>query len=104
MKEEGNMGAKKRYFLFLFVDSLIVTFSVFIGYFILMPFFSEYSLAVLGVTAVILLINHHLFAYIFNLYHRAWEYASVRELISITQSVTSAMIATYILTYLLFDI
>ncbi|WP_020008207.1 polysaccharide biosynthesis protein [Salinicoccus albus] len=98
------MGAKKRYFLFLFVDSLIVTFSVFIGYFILMPFFSEYSLAVLGVTAVILLVNHHLFAYIFNLYHRAWEYASVRELISITQSVTSAMIATYILTYLLFDI
>lgn len=98
------MGAKKRYFLFLFVDSLIVTFSVFIGYYILMPFFSDYSLTVLGVTAVLLLVNHHLFAYIFNLYHRAWEYASVRELISITQAVSASVMATTVLIYMLFDI
>ena len=32
------MGAKQRYFLLLLVDSLIVTFSVFLGYFILAPF------------------------------------------------------------------
>lgn len=98
------MGAKKRYFLFLFVDSLIVTFSVFIGYYILVPYFSEYTLAVLGVTAVIILISHHLYAYIFNLYHRAWEYASVRELISITQSVTATMMTSFLLTFLLFGI
>ncbi|WP_037342167.1 polysaccharide biosynthesis protein [Salinicoccus luteus] len=97
------MGAKKRYFLFLFVDSLIVTFSVFIGYYILMPFFSDYSLTVLGVTAVVLLVNHHLFAYIFNLYHRAWEYASIRELISVTQAVSASIMATVIMIYLLFD-
>ncbi|WP_271400429.1 polysaccharide biosynthesis protein [Salinicoccus roseus] len=98
------MGAKKRYFLFLFVDSLIVTFSVFIGYYILMPFFSDYSLTVLGITAVLLLVNHHLFAYIFNLYHRAWEYASVRELISVTQAVSASVMATTVLIYMLFDI
>lgn len=104
MKEEGNMGAKKRYFLFLFVDSLIVTFSVFIGYYILVPYFSEYSLTVLGVTAVIILISHHIYAYIFNLYHRAWEYASVRELISITQSVTATMMTSFLLIFMLFNI
>lgn len=98
------MGAKKRYFLFLFVDSLIVTFSVFIGYYFLVPYFSEYTLTVLGVTAVIILISHHIYAYIFNLYHRAWEYASVREMISITQSVTATMMTTFLLTFLLFNI
>lgn len=98
------MGTRKRYFLFVLADSLIVTFSVFIGYYILVLFFSEYSLTVLGITAAILLINHHLFAYIFNLYHRAWAYASVRELISITQSVTATMLSTSVLTFLIFDI
>lgn len=98
------MGAKKRYFLFLFVDSLIVTFSVFIGYYILVPYFSEYTLTVLGTTAVIILISHHIYAYIFNLYHRAWQYASVRELISITQSVTATMMTSFLLTLLIFDV
>ncbi|WP_411843762.1 polysaccharide biosynthesis protein [Salinicoccus sp. HZC-1] len=97
------MGAKKRYFLLLFVDSLIVTFSVFAGYYILAPFFLQYTWPTLVITALILLISHHLFAYIFNLYHRAWEYASVRELISITQAVTASIVTTYILNMLLFQ-
>ncbi|MBY8908378.1 polysaccharide biosynthesis protein [Salinicoccus roseus] len=97
------MNARRRYFLFLFVDSLIVTFSVFISYYILMPFFSDYSLTMLGVTSVILLVNHHLFAYVFNLYHRAWVYASVRELISITQAVTASVLTAAVLILLLFE-
>ncbi|MCD2136469.1 polysaccharide biosynthesis protein [Salinicoccus halitifaciens] len=97
------MGAKKRYFLFVSVDSLIVTFSIFISYYILVPFFSEYSLFVLGATAAIILLSHHIFAYIFNLYHRAWEFASVRELTSITLSVTATMATTAVMIYLLFD-
>ena len=95
------MGAKERYFLLLLVDSIIVTFSVFAGYYILAPFFLEYTLPELAVTSIVLLISHHVFAYIFNLYHRAWEYASVRELISITQAVTGSIIATYILNILI---
>ncbi|SOC37699.1 polysaccharide biosynthesis protein [Salinicoccus kekensis] len=98
------MGAKKRYFLFVSVDSLIVTFSIFISYYILVPFFSEYSLAVLGTTSVIILLSHHIYAYIFNLYHRAWEFASVRELVSISLSVTATLITTAVLTYMMFGI
>lgn len=97
------MGAKKRYFLFLFVDSLIVTFSVFIGYYILMPYFEGYSMTALGVTAAIILISHHVYAYVFNLYHRAWAHASVRELVAVTQSVTATMVTAPVLAYLLFD-
>lgn len=97
------MGAKERYFLLLFIDSIIVTFSVFAGYFILAPFFLAYSLPELAVTSIVLLISHHVFAYVFNLYHRAWEYASVRELISITQAVTASIVITYILNILIFQ-
>src|SRR5699024_4560189 len=95
------MGARKRYFLLLLIDSLIVTFSVFLGYYILAPFFLEYSLTQLAITSIILLLSHHVFAYIFNLYHRAWEYASVRELISISQAVTASILTTYILNLLI---
>ncbi|KIH71425.1 polysaccharide biosynthesis protein [Salinicoccus roseus] len=97
------MGAKERYILLLIIDSLIVTFSVFIGYYILAPFFLQYTMPVLITTSIILLVSHHVFAYVFNLYHRAWEYASVRELISIAQAVTASIIATYILNMLLFQ-
>lgn len=97
------MGAKERYFLLLLVDSIIVTFSVFAGYFILAPFFLAYTLPELAVTSIVLLISHHVFAYTFNLYHRAWEYASVRELISITQAVTASIVTTYILNILIFQ-
>ena len=97
------MGAKERYFLLLLVDSIIVTFSVFAGYYILAPFFLAYTLPKLAVTSIVLLISHHVFAYVFNLYHRAWEYASVRELISITQAVTASIFTTYILNILIFQ-
>ncbi|MEZ2457727.1 polysaccharide biosynthesis protein [Salinicoccus roseus] len=97
------MGAKERYILLLIIDSLIVTFSVFIGYYILAPFFLQYTMPVLITTSIILLTSHHVFAYVFNLYHRAWEYASVRELMSIAQAVTASIIATYILNMLLFQ-
>ncbi|MFC3420042.1 polysaccharide biosynthesis protein [Salinicoccus hispanicus] len=97
------MGAKERYILLLIIDSLIVSFSVFIGYYILAPFFLEYTWPVLLVTSLILLISHHVFAYAFNLYHRAWEYASVRELMAIAQAVTASIVTTYILNLLLFQ-
>src|SRR5699024_8283897 len=97
------MGAKQRYFLLLLVDSLIVTFSVFLGYFILAPFFLQYTWPVLAGVSITLLVSHHVFAYVFNLYHRAWEYASVRELMSIAKAVTASIIVTYILTMVLFQ-
>lgn len=97
------MGVKKRFLLFLVADSLIATFSVFIGYYILEPFFLEYSLPVLLVAAVILLVSHHIFAYIFNLYHRAWQFASVREMLSIAQAVTCSVLTSYIIILMIFE-
>ena len=89
-----SMNAKQRYILLLIIDSLIVTLSVFICYYILEPFFEGYSSKLLITTSIVLLISHHIFGYLFNLYHRAWEYASIKELIAIVKGVTASVLVT----------
>lgn len=87
--------------MLLLIDSLIVTFSVFLGYYILEPFFEGYSTKLLILSSIILLVSHHIFAQIFDLYHRAWEYASVSELILIVKAITGSIVATAIIVPLL---
>nr|WP_040762714.1 nucleoside-diphosphate sugar epimerase/dehydratase [Staphylococcus equorum] len=91
------ISTKQKLLMLLFIDSLIVTFSVFLGYYILEPFFKGYSINVLILSSLILLISHHVFAQIFDLYHRAWEYASVNELILIVKAVTGSIVVTGII-------
>lgn len=97
----SRISAKMRFLILIIIDSLIVTFSIFLGYSILEPYFNEYSIDLLIVSSIILLISHHIFAYVFNLYHRAWEYASVSELMSVVKAVTSSIITTIILVTLI---
>nr|WP_245336263.1 nucleoside-diphosphate sugar epimerase/dehydratase [Staphylococcus sp. GDY8P67P] len=92
-----KISAKLRFFILIIIDSLIVTFSIFLGYSILEPYFRGYSVDLLILASIILLVSHHIFAYVFNLYHRAWEYASVSELMSIVKAVTSSIVMTIIL-------
>lgn len=96
-----RISARLRFLLLIIIDSLIVTFSVFLGYSILEPYFKGYSIELLMLSSIILLISHHVFASIFNLYHRAWEYASVSELISVVKAVTSSIVVTLILVSLI---
>lgn len=96
-----RISARLRFFLLIIIDSLIVTFSVFLGYSILEPFFNAYSIDLLFLSSVVLLISHHIFAYVFNLYHRAWEYASVSELMSVVKAVTSSILTTLIIVSLI---
>ena len=91
------ISTKQKLLMLLFIDSLIVTFSVFLGYYILEPFFKGYSIKVLVLSSLILLISHHVFAQIFDLYHRAWEYASVSELMLIVKAVTGSIVTTGII-------
>ena len=92
-----KLSARGRLLILIIIDSIIVTLSVFICYSILEPYFEGYSKKILIFTSIILLISHHVFAYIFNLYHRAWEYASVNELLIIVEAVTCSIVATIII-------
>lgn len=93
------MDAKARTMFLIFLDSLIVSLSVYFCFSILKPFFPQNDYNSLLIYSIILLLSHHLFAYIFNLYHRAWEYASVRELLAIVKGVTASIVLTIILAY-----
>ncbi|WP_411848415.1 polysaccharide biosynthesis protein [Staphylococcus xylosus] len=97
----SRISAKMRFLILIIIDSLIVTFSIFLGYSILEPYFKGYSIDLLIISSIILLISHHIFAYVFNLYHRAWEYASVSELMSVVKAVTSSIIITIVLVTLI---
>ncbi|WP_239467762.1 nucleoside-diphosphate sugar epimerase/dehydratase [Staphylococcus sp. GDX8P113P-1] len=83
------------------IDSVIVTFSIFVSYFILQPYFEGYSIKLLILSALSLFISHHVFALVFNLYHRAWEYASVSELMLVVKAVTSSIVSTMIVVAIL---
>lgn len=45
-------------------------------------------------TSITLLLSHHLFASMYRLYNKAWEYASVGELVTIVKAVTLSIMAT----------
>ena len=92
-----KISARLRFLILIIIDSFIVTFSVFLGYSILEPYFKGYSVDLLILSSLVLLISHHIFAYVFNLYHRAWEYASVSELLSVVKSVTISILITIII-------
>ncbi|WP_192978533.1 polysaccharide biosynthesis protein [Staphylococcus equorum] len=96
-----KISAWLRFLILIIIDSFIVTFSVFLGYSILEPYFRGYSIDLLLLSSLVLLISHHIFAYVFNLYHRAWEYASVSELLSVVKAVTSSIVVTIILVSLI---
>ncbi|EAR68565.1 UDP-N-acetylglucosamine 4,6-dehydratase [Bacillus sp. NRRL B-14911] len=45
-------------------------------------------------TSITLLLSHHIFASIYRLYNKAWEYASVGELVSIVKAVSLSIMMT----------
>ena len=71
----------------LIVDSLIIFTSVCISELFLFPKLEVFTFSLLLIILA-LLISHHVFAQLYHFYRRAWEYASVGELIMIFKVVT----------------
>jgi FlaA1/EpsC-like NDP-sugar epimerase len=78
----------------MLLDSLIVLSAIYIGYFILHPYMSIYTIPTLVLSSITLLVSHHLFAFIYRLYHKAWEYASIGEMVAIIKAVTFSIAVT----------
>ncbi|WP_064093150.1 polysaccharide biosynthesis protein [Rossellomorea aquimaris] len=91
------MSYTKRVSLLMLLDSLIVLTAIYIGYYILHPSFSLYTLPTLVLSSVALLASHHIFAFIYRLYQKAWEYASVGEMVSIIRAITLSIFVTGII-------
>jgi FlaA1/EpsC-like NDP-sugar epimerase len=84
------MSYKARMFLFVFLDSIIVLFSIYLSHFFLNPFTAMVDKTVV-LTSVVLLLTHHIFSYILSLYNRAWRYAGIDEMIDIAKVVTASI-------------
>ncbi|WP_284036371.1 nucleoside-diphosphate sugar epimerase/dehydratase [Neobacillus sp. 114] len=96
------MTFKTRLVVLAVLDSVIVLTAVFISYFILNPEMQIFKITMPLATLLTLLICHHLFASIYKLYQKAWEYASVGELITIVKAVTLTIAVTAIVQVIVF--
>lgn len=94
------MTYKKRLSFLIIVDSLIVISAIYIGFWLLNPNFNVFQSNTLLLSSLTLLIWHHCFAYGYKLYQKAWEYASVGELLSITKAVTYSVLITGVLQFI----
>ncbi|WP_137790968.1 nucleoside-diphosphate sugar epimerase/dehydratase [Bacillus sp. E(2018)] len=91
------MSYQGRVSMLILLDSLIVLTSIYVGYYTLHPYFNIYNFNMLTISSITLLASHHLFAFRYRLYQRAWEYASVGEMIGIVRAVTlSILVAGFI--------
>lgn len=95
------MTYQKRMTFWVALDSIIVLSAIYISYFTLHPSLQLLSSKLLLVTSISLLVSHHVFAFIYKLYDKAWEYASIGELLAIVRAVTFSIVVTIILQQLL---
>ncbi|ANU13962.1 polysaccharide biosynthesis protein [Planococcus halocryophilus] len=93
------MSLKNRVSLLLVVDSLIVFFSIFVGYYVLYPYNDLMQNHFLLASALTIFIAHHALAMYYGLYRKVWEYASIGELTSIFKAVTWSIVVIGIVQY-----
>ncbi|MBS4198395.1 polysaccharide biosynthesis protein [Bacillus sp. FJAT-49732] len=87
------MTYRQRLSLFIVVDTFIVLTAIFFSRFLVNASLNVFQLPVIFICLSIV-ISHHLFAFIFKVYKKAWEYASIGELIIIFKVVTLTIIVT----------
>src|SRR5690606_10767495 len=90
--EDLDLSYTARYTTFSALDSLLVVSAIFISYLLLHPTLTVYSDTVLVISAVTLLVSHHITAHLFHLYNRLWSLASVKELLIIGYAVTTSVL------------
>ncbi|PGS52664.1 nucleoside-diphosphate sugar epimerase/dehydratase [Bacillus sp. AFS041924] len=94
------MTYRQRISFIIFVDSFIVLTTVFFSRFLVNATINVMTIPIV-ISSITLLLSHHFFSFIFKLYKKAWEYASIGELIIITKSITYSIVCTAVVQELL---
>ncbi|QHE53737.1 nucleoside-diphosphate sugar epimerase/dehydratase [Pontibacillus sp. HMF3514] len=87
------MTFRKRLLLLMCIDSVIVSFSIYMSHFFLNPYVKVFDVSILT-SSIVLLVTHHMFSSVFGLYRRVWRYASMEELRGIFFVVTLSIVVT----------
>ncbi|KAB7639884.1 polysaccharide biosynthesis protein [Bacillus sp. B3-WWTP-C-10-D-3] len=90
------MSYRKRLSLLILLDSFIVLTAVYLSYWFIHPNILSKIPATVIISSITLLCSHHIFAAIYKLYNKAWEYASIGELKQIFKAITLSIIVTAI--------
>jgi FlaA1/EpsC-like NDP-sugar epimerase len=94
------MTYNQRISLFIIIDSLIVLSCIFYSRFLVEASFSVITLSTI-LSSITLLLTHHIFAYKNKLYKKAWEYASIKELVIFCKAITLSIISAAIVQQLI---
>lgn len=89
------MTYKSRLYFLICLDSCIVLSTIFLSHLLFNQVSTTPTSAML-LSAVTLLICHHIFSFVYNLYKKAWEYASIGELLSIFKVISFSIFTTAI--------
>ncbi|MEH7444056.1 nucleoside-diphosphate sugar epimerase/dehydratase [Bacillus sp. JJ1122] len=89
------MTYRQRLSLFILIDSAIVLTAIFISHLLVRGTINTSSWFYI-VSALTILFSHHLFSFKFKLYKKAWEYASVGELIIILKTASASILTASI--------
>jgi len=84
----------KRLSLLILLDSFIVLTAVYLSYWFVHPNVLNKIPTTVIISSITLLCSHHIFAAIYKLYNKAWEYASIGELKQIFKAITLSILVT----------
>ncbi|SCM98754.1 Caspsular polysaccharide biosynthesis protein [Bacillus mycoides] len=90
------MSYRKRLSLLTLLDSFIVLTAVYLSYWFVHPNVLSKIPTTVIISSITLLCSHHIFASLYKLYNKAWEYASIGELKQIFKAITFSIIVTAI--------
>lgn len=85
------MTYRQRLSLLILIDSCIVLTAIFFSRFLVNAAFHVITFPII-LSSIVILLSHHFFSFLFHLYKKAWEYASVGELLSILKAVTFSIL------------
>ncbi|WP_258131733.1 polysaccharide biosynthesis protein [Bacillus cereus] len=90
------MSYRRRLSLLILLDSFIVLTAVYLSYWFIHPNVLNKIPTTVVISSITLLCSHHVFAAIYKLYNKAWEYASIGELKQIFKAITLSILVTAI--------
>lgn len=95
------MTYRQRLSLFILLDSCIVLTAIFFSRFLVNATFNVITLPIVT-SSIVILVSHQFFSLRFRLYRKAWEYASIGELMIILKVVTFSILMVGILQPIIF--
>lgn len=81
--------------ILIFIDSFTVLTAIFFSFFLVNATFDVFTVPII-ICSLVILFSHHFFSFLFHLYRKAWEYASIGELITILKVVTFSILIALI--------